>query len=338
MSKFAYVTNTDSNSISVVDLQTSEEVKQIDIGDSPRGAMAIDKKRGLGFVSNCAGNTVSVIDLFNESEIKKITVGLAPRGVEISEDCNWLFVANSGSSSVSIVDLEIHEEVCQISVQRNPRQLSISPDGIYVNVPNFGSDSVSIIEINYTNMNDSKVIATIPLGKNAKPYHVYPSQDGQYLFTANTFNHSVSVISFKEKKVIRTISCGYNPRAVITEPSGKYLFVSAEASNALSVIDRNTWQEIKRIPVGPTPRGMAVNEDNNTIIVTAFDRSTVSLQSIYDYEHDTSQDKMTVVSIDTLSRIGNLPTGLGACSLNILETDSLTDGYKIIEKHSLQSV
>ncbi|OAU15787.1 YncE family protein [Lacticaseibacillus rhamnosus] len=44
MGKVAYVTNTDSNDISVVDLQTSSEINRIAIGDSPRGAMAIDKK------------------------------------------------------------------------------------------------------------------------------------------------------------------------------------------------------------------------------------------------------------------------------------------------------
>lgn len=315
MSRYAYITNTDSNTISVVDLQTTEEVKQVEIGDSPRGAMAIDKKRGLGYVSNCAGDTVSVIDLNSDKEYGRIRVGLAPRGVEISADSNYLFVTNSGSASVSIVDLSIKKEVKNIEVGRNPRQLSISPNSEYIYVPNFGSDSISIIKIDYTNIDNTKVITEIPLVSDAKPYHVYPNEDGTLLFTANTFNHSVSVIDVAREEVIRTISVGYNPRAVITEPTGKYLFVSAEASNAVSVVDRKIWQEIERIPVGPTPRGLIVDEVNNYVLVTAFDRTKIAYLA--------GQDRISIISIDTLKRIGNLPSGLGACSINIVDTKEI---------------
>lgn len=325
MSKFAFVTNTDSNTISVVDLQTKEELKQIDIGESPRGAMAIDKERGFGFVSNCAGNTISVINLLEGELEGEIEVGLAPRGVDISSDNKWLFVANSGSATVTIIDLATREVVHTVNVERNPRQLQVSPNGKYVTVPNFGSDSMSIIEIDDSDIINSKNIANINLGKNTRPYHAFPSEDSQLVFTANTFAHTISVVSIADKKVIKTISVGYNPRAVITEPSGKYLIVSAEASNALCIIDRESYQEVKRIDVGATPRGMDINPENNTVCTTGFQRNHLfgnpSLGST-----DASADSLTVVSLDTLTRVGNLPTGLGACSLKILETDDVVDG------------
>ncbi|WP_430595929.1 YncE family protein [Streptococcus gallolyticus] len=320
MSKYAFITNTDSNTISVVDLQLNEEVKQIAIGDSPRGAMAIDKSRGFGFVSNCAGNTISVVNLKTGFEEKKIEVGLAPRGVDISPDNKWLYVANSGSATVSVVDMETQNVVHTIEVERNPRQLQVTPDGKFVFVPNFGSDSVSIIEVNTADITKSQNISNIFLGKNAKPYHSYPNEDGTLIFTANTFGNSISVVSRLENKVLKTIKVGYNPRAVITEPTGKYLLVSAEASNALSVVSRETWQEVKRIPVGATPRGLAINPDNNTILITAFQRMMLT-------DIDLAYDRVSVVSLDNLTRVGDVPTGLGACSLNIIDSEEIEEFF-----------
>lgn len=137
----------------------------------------------------------------------------------------------------------------------------------------------------------------------------------RYAYVTNTDSNTISVVSLATNEELYQIEVGYNPRAVITEPSGRYLFVSAEASNALSIIDRRTWQEIKRIAVGPTPKGLIVDEENNVIIVTAFDRTNITML--------TGNDKMSIVSIDTLTRIGNLPTGIGACSVNIVDTEKL---------------
>ncbi|MFS8162483.1 YncE family protein [Lacticaseibacillus rhamnosus] len=324
MGKVAYVTNTDSNDISVVDLQTSSEINRIAIGDSPRGAMAIDKKRGLGFVSNCAGNTISVVDLVKGRELDRITVGLAPRGVDISPDFNLLFVANSGSKSVSIVDLDQLSVVATLDVQRNPRQLQVTKDGALVVVPNFGSSSVSVLQIDYDNPNHSKNIGNVILGGDKCPYHAYPDEEGRLAFTANTFDHSISVIDITKLSVIKTIPTGFGPRAVITEPSGKYLLVTAEASNALCVIERSTLREIKRIPVGGTPRGLIVDPDTHIILISDFNRTSTTLEA------DVRQDKMTVVDLDSLERIGNLPTGLGACSVNILETSDIENGSAVL--------
>lgn len=331
MSKVAYVTNTDSNDISVIDLQTSSEINRISIGDSPRGAMAIDKKRGLGFVSNCAGDTISVVDLTEGREIDRITVGLAPRGVDISPDFSLLFVANSGSKSVSIVDLDELSVVATLPVQRNPRQLQVTKDGALVVVPNFGSSSVSVLQINYVHPSNSKNLGNVTLGGDKCPYHAYPDEEGKFAFTANTFDNSISVVDLANLVVVKTIPTGFGPRAVITEPSGEYLLVTAEASNALCVIDRSTLREVKRIPVGGTPRGLIIDPDTHTVLISDFNRTSTTLEA------DVRQDKMTVVDLTSLERIGNLPTGLGACSVNILETADIENGDAVLlPEYSLQ--
>lgn len=110
MSK-AYVTNTDSDDISVVDIANSKEVCRISIGGSPRGSVRFDPQKNFGYVSNCAGNTISVIDLHRDREVAKITVGMAPRGITLSPDGKYAYVSNSGENTLSIVDLLVGSRV-----------------------------------------------------------------------------------------------------------------------------------------------------------------------------------------------------------------------------------
>ena len=201
MKKLAYVTNTDSNDISVVDMTEQKEIGRIPIGGSPRGCMIIDTKGVYGYVSNCAGNTVSVIDLFSNRETARIHVGVAPRGVALSPDNSLLFVSNSGSADLSIIDLVKREEITRIPVGDNPRALSITPDGKYVCIPCWGADSVSFVEVNYENPALSFEAFRVALGQDAKPYHAMADFDGQYVYTANTHRHTLSVINLLDMSV-----------------------------------------------------------------------------------------------------------------------------------------
>lgn len=326
MTKIAYVTNTDSNSVSVVDVEQAFEYGRIEIGDSPRGAMAIDQDKNFGFISNCAGDTISVIDLTENIEAKRVRVGLAPRGVEISPDFKYVFVSNSGSATVSFVDTSTLETVFELPVGRNPRQLSISKNGETLAVPNFGSDSVSIIEVNYADITKSTVRSEIKLPTEAKPYHAFLDEFSPLIFTANTFNNSISVIDLQTEAVIKNIPVGFGPRSVISDLEGKYLLTSEEASNAIGVIDRKTFTEIKRIPVGGTPRGMDIDSENNTLLISCFERT------IWDNPFDGKEifynESVSVIDLYTLTRTGSLPSGLGACSLKIFETENPAKNFE----------
>ncbi|MEM5008936.1 YncE family protein [Priestia megaterium] len=312
MKKLAYVTNTDSNDISIVDIEDKKELGRIPVGGSPRGGMAIDKKGIYGYVSNCAGNTVSVIDVVSNRETGKISVGNAPRGVVISPDDNFLFVSNSGSNDVSVIDLNIREELVRIPVGDNPRALSITPDGKYVNVPCWGADSLSIIEMNYESPEKSRELYRIPLGKDARPYHAFSDIDNVHVYTANTHKHTISVINILDLKVEQEIKVGYGPRAVISDPVDPFLYVSCEASNAVSVVDKNNWEEIKQIKVGPTPRGLKIDKPNEILMVSAFTR-TLNPELMAD------ANSLSVIDLRKQEKVGTIKTGLGPCSINIYD-------------------
>jgi len=312
MKKVAYVTNTDSNDLSVVDLVEQKELGRIPIGGSPRGCMVIDAKGRNGYVSNCAGNTISVIDLHSNRELTRIPVGVAPRGVALSPVQELLFVSNSGSADLSIVDLRTQEEVGRVPVGDNPRALSVTPDGQYVCIPCWGSDAVSFVKVNHEQPDASFEAFRVPLGQDAKPYHAMADGDGVHVYTANTHRHTISVLNLLDMKVEREISVGYGPRGVLPDPDEPFLYVSCEASNTVAVIDKTTWSMVKEIPVGPTPRGMRIDQVDKVLMVVGFSRYlTPAILA--------EANALSVIDLRTKEKVNTIKVGLGPCSVNIYD-------------------
>jgi len=142
-----FVTNTDSDDVSVVDAVKRVETERIAVGGSPRGSVRFDRENLFGYVSNTAGNTISVIDLIGLKEVDRIEVGLAPRGLFIGPDGTHAYVSNSGDGTLSIVDLRSRKKVATVPVGQNPRHMALTADGKGLLVSLWGSDSIAVLDI-----------------------------------------------------------------------------------------------------------------------------------------------------------------------------------------------
>ncbi|MFL6391724.1 MAG: YncE family protein [Nitrososphaeraceae archaeon] len=70
---YTYVTNTNSNTVSVIDGSTNTVIKEIHVGSHPRG-IAFDSDNGNLYVANEGSYTVSVIDGSTNTVIDTIPV------------------------------------------------------------------------------------------------------------------------------------------------------------------------------------------------------------------------------------------------------------------------
>src|SRR5205814_5897285 len=78
---FAYITNEDSDNLSVLDLATNEAVN-VNTGHSPWG-VAVNSQGTLTYVTNSGDGTLSVLDTETNTIVATIAVGNAPRGVAV---------------------------------------------------------------------------------------------------------------------------------------------------------------------------------------------------------------------------------------------------------------
>jgi YVTN family beta-propeller protein len=103
-----------------------------------------------------------------------------------------------------------------------------------------------------------KVIGFIHTGAGA--HGLVVGRDGKVLYVANRNEGSVSVISFRTRKVIAKwhIPGGGSPDMGDVSANGKVLWLSGRYNSAVYALDTRTGRLIARIPVGASPHGLSV--------------------------------------------------------------------------------
>src|SRR6476646_3175935 len=138
-----YVTNSGSNTISVIDGKTNKVVATIPVGTSPHGVVALDSPVG-GFstiyVTNSGSNTISLIDGKTNKVVATIPVGTSPHDI-IGSMLGKLYVTNSGSDNVSVIDGKTNKVVATIQVSHFPRGIAVADNG-FIYTTNSGSNTI----------------------------------------------------------------------------------------------------------------------------------------------------------------------------------------------------
>lgn len=217
-----YVTNEDSNSVSVINRQSEEVVATIMVGKKPRGVAAVmGRDRLKVYVVNSGSNSISVIDPTKNEVDNEIPIrfGKQPEGIAVanlSSGKELIFVTNFNSNSVSVIDSSTFQEIEKIDVGIGPIAVAVDPP-----VENLlGSRYLSFEEVNEIK------------GFRENSFNVY---------VVNQNSNSVSVIKMdtltnKSKDVVN-VSVEWSPSALAVDYQRGKVFVANYNSDKLSVID-----------------------------------------------------------------------------------------------------
>ncbi len=266
---YAYITNTVSNDVSVINTLTNVVIATIAVGLQPVGVSVTPNGKSV-YISNYKSNDVSVINTLNNTVVSTIVVGLKPVGIIISPDGLKAYVTNWGSNTINVISTTTNSVIGTIPVGTNPEGIAISPDGGRLYVTNYGSNTISVV-----NTSNVTVIATIPVG--ASPQGVNVSPDGLKVYVCNEGSNSVSVINTINNTIITTIPVANSPLGISIDRSGLKLYVSNAASNTISVINTNTNSVVATIVVGFFPNGISISQDGLMVYVANFSSNSVSV-------------------------------------------------------------
>ncbi|MBI3406294.1 MAG: YncE family protein, partial [Acidobacteria bacterium] len=112
---YAYVANSGSGSVSVVDIIGLKVIATIPVGAGPSGLRAHPSRREIWGVSTGTGQ-LWVIDVPSGGVVARIPVGNSPFALDFSPDGKRAYVAASGSNSVVAVDCEKRQIVARATV------------------------------------------------------------------------------------------------------------------------------------------------------------------------------------------------------------------------------
>ncbi|HEY8903659.1 MAG TPA: beta-propeller fold lactonase family protein [Chthoniobacterales bacterium] len=227
---FAYTSNRDSNTISVIDLSSFSVVQTASTGNSPFGLVLSPDGTRL-YVANHFANTISVFSVSTGqlTPTATISVGESPRGIAIAPDGARLYVVNQGGNTVSVVDTSTNTVTSTITVGIQPLSVAVSPSGTRAYVTNFTDNTVSVVDTS-----TNTVIATVATGSG--PDGVTVSPNGAYYYTANRSSGTVSQFNTSDNSPIASaISSGTSTNGIAISPDGTALYSSNQISNNLAM-------------------------------------------------------------------------------------------------------
>ncbi len=269
--QFAYVANSGSNNVTVIDLATNLQVALIQVGLAPI-ALAITPDGSRVYVANLQSHhpleaprpaNVSVIDVATNMLVGSPIVvsgpGSFPRAIVITPNGSTAYVALSATSALAVIDLATNTRVGFLFGGTRPRGIAITPDGTTAWVANPSVGRVTVIDLATSN--------TTSIAVGGDPHRIAISPDGSTAYVTHFDFHKVSVIDVPTQVVVAEIPGGAGAWGIALTPDGAAAYVANTVSNNVSVIDVANNEVVATIAVGVEPTRIAITPDGSLAYV-----------------------------------------------------------------------
>jgi 6-phosphogluconolactonase len=287
---FAFISNTNSNNISVfqIDESTGKMAPVVGspfpVGDGGPEFLAVDPSHKFLFVGNSSGSTVSAFQINSSSGAltpvagSPFASGTRPEGVAVDPMGRFVFVSNQGANSISVFTLGANGALAPVAGSpfpaKSPFGLAVNPTGTVLYANNFPDSSAS----------DFNTVTAFQIASNG----TLTSMAGATFPTANSPGFASSV-------------------GVAIDPGGKFLFVADHMAQAIVPYQisgaNGGLTPVSALPA-PAPSCNGVTCHNNSLRVTVHptaklvyatnvDAATVSAFSLVDGGLSPIMDFMT---------------------------------------------
>src|SRR5579871_448734 len=215
--RFAYVTDFQGATVSVVDVAQGRVVKTIQTPAGPHGLTASPDGRYM-YVACLNGQALAVIDTTTNSLAQTLTLpaNAHPYSVVFGKDGRYLYITDNFFGRVLVVDTTklrdpAHAVVGGAAAGQTPVLLAIAPDGKRLYITNSGGN-LAVLDLT-SDPTRPKLAATVPVGRS--PHGVAVSPDGRYVVVANIESGDLSVVDASNNMVVATIKGESNPNDVL---------------------------------------------------------------------------------------------------------------------------
>jgi YVTN family beta-propeller protein len=293
-----FITNTKSESVSIIDTDTLEVVGTIPLGRGKPNRIVFHPDGKTAWVVYDKGRDLGVIDAEARKLVRRVRIGGNPYNLAFTPDGRRLLVldwsSDTSNDEVIFYDLEAGKIEGRVEVSTWPAHGVFSRDGRLVYVSGETAGDVTVIDVAtrtvvtrivhgggdamglaltadgktlYVAAGENKAILKIDtathkvVGEIALPGVVHEATltlDGRYLYTTLRKRNKIVVVRTADDKIVATIPQKGYPDLVTMEPTGHYALVTNRYADLVSVIDLASHAQVRTIPVGKAPHGMAL--------------------------------------------------------------------------------
>lgn len=238
----AFVLNSAEASVSVLDLRTHAELRQIPVLREPHH-LALTPDRHFLLVGDTVGNELMFLNPLTGELVRRVTMS-DPYQLVFSPNGKWLTVAGLARDQIDIYDWATLKLVHRVSAPRMPSHINYSPDSSVVYVSLQATNSLDAIDVKTGNVLWKSKVGDTPAG-------VLWWQGA--LLVGIMGNDYVAVVDPADGHVARRIRTGRGAHVMFVPHDRSAIYVSNRVDGTVTVLDPKTLDPIRsfRIPGGP---------------------------------------------------------------------------------------
>ena len=216
--QLVYVTNSESKSISVIDVASLTRRTRIRVpisGERGPYGVAIHPDGKRLYVTDINGNQVLIVDTARRATIGRIDVIEDPRSLVISADGTRLYVSggdfdDDGDGGISVIDTESESVVTTLRMDGGIFRLALSPDGSRLYATDRANAQLIVVDVAQNRVVNS--VQVLPEGEETRDLFV--SRDGSQIYVANQNSNELVIFDAESFQILRTLSFEDRPRGI----------------------------------------------------------------------------------------------------------------------------
>ena len=265
--KVVMIVNRDSNDIAFMDIASKKIVAKTFLGNNVNPHMVMMSPDGRYVVTGgTRANKAYIIDTKTAQLVKTIQVDIAPEHLAFSPDGRWYYQGNPDGDSISVIDMQSLSKVKTIPGFAEPLNVTFTPDGSKAYIGNYGAHWIGVIDVRRHELAKKIHVGNVPgvakldpekyLGEIKGVSNASITNDGRYLFAADSDLNIVAVVDTRDDKVVKTIRVGVGPWRAYMSHDGKYAITVNNGDQTISIIDVAAQKVAATLEAGETMTGV----------------------------------------------------------------------------------
>lgn len=257
-----YVSNADSNVISVFDKRSMQVLDIITTGNRPTD-LVLDKRRGRGYVAASGDDTIEVMDMVKREIVDRIRLNYQDEPVDLVliPGGRTLVSVNRSSNTVSIIDTLSLSEIRRVRVGERPTSAVVGPSGTKAFIMNSLSNSISVVDL-------TQQVLSVTFSVERTPLRGAFNLAGDRLFVINRDSPDLLVIDPSRLTVTEKVFVGMDSTFIEVDRKSGLLFVGKMSGGEIAIIDPFSSMLIDSIRVRGNAAFMTIDDEENNLFVT----------------------------------------------------------------------
>jgi YVTN family beta-propeller protein len=240
--ELAFVINSGSASISVIDVEQRKEIRRIPVLREPHH-MALTPDHSALLVGDSSGNELLFLDPHTGSIKRRMSIS-DPYQIAFSPDGRWLVITGLARNQIDLYDARSFELVKRFPAASMPSHINFALDSSIVYVTLQSTNSLIAL-----NLQGQTVLWTTRIGDN--PAGVL-WHDGKLLVGIMGSDY-VAVVDPTDGRVVSRIRTAQGAHVLFVPRDRKVIYVTNRVDGTIVVLDPVTLKEVRRfkVPGGP---------------------------------------------------------------------------------------